>query len=176
MTNSQEGEEEHEGSRPETDSPARPPRVAKLPERLGQQPIAALEHDRCGRDCDRRQRIALRLEMRREEGWSVPHALPSGNHLQHATSRQRRDRRPRSTRAIANSQAQLHGLGEFGDAHRLVSNRLHEARIAAWLWPPPPSPSSRSRRRSSSSLFWPGTSCPEAVDGSAHLARSYLTS
>src|SRR4030095_7620906 len=32
MTDSQEGEEEHDGARAETHSPARPPRVAELPE------------------------------------------------------------------------------------------------------------------------------------------------
>src|SRR5437868_12347143 len=74
MTDSQEGEEEHETSRPQTHSPARPPRVAELPERSYQQPIAALEHDRCSRDCDRRQRIPLRLDIQR---WGLPHALPS---------------------------------------------------------------------------------------------------
>jgi hypothetical protein len=74
MTDSQEGEEEHEGSRPQTHSPARPPRVAKLPECSYQQPIAALEHDRCSRDSDRRQRIPLRLDIQR---WGLPHALPS---------------------------------------------------------------------------------------------------
>jgi hypothetical protein len=57
MTDSQEREDEHDRNRPETESPARPPRVSKLPERSQQQPIAALEHDRCSRDGDRRQRI-----------------------------------------------------------------------------------------------------------------------
>jgi hypothetical protein len=71
MTDSQEREEEHEGSRPETESPARSPRVSKLPERSHQQAIAALEHDRCSRDCDRRQRIPLRLDIQR---WGLPHA------------------------------------------------------------------------------------------------------
>jgi hypothetical protein len=89
MTDSQEGEKEHEGSRPETHPPACPPRVAKLPERSYQQPIAALEYDRCSRDCDRRQRIPLRLELQR---WGLPHALLSRSHRQHATSRQRRHR------------------------------------------------------------------------------------
>jgi len=90
MPDSQEREEEHEGSRPETDSPARPPRVSKLPERSYQQPITALEHDRCGRDCDRRQRIPLPLDIQR---WGLPHAPPSRSHRQHATSRRRRHRR-----------------------------------------------------------------------------------
>src|SRR5205085_10036915 len=85
MTDSQEREEEHEGSRPETESPARSPRVSKLPERSHQQPIAALEHDRCGRDGDRRQRIPLLLDTRRKERWGLPHALPSRDHPQHAT-------------------------------------------------------------------------------------------
>jgi hypothetical protein len=101
MTDSQEGEEEHEGSRSETESPARSPRVSKLPERSHQQPIAALEHDRCSRDCDRRERIPLQLEPRREERWCRPHAHPSRNLPQHATSCQRRHRRPGRTASRA---------------------------------------------------------------------------
>src|SRR5204862_7827895 len=74
MTDSQEREDEHDRNRPETESPARPPRVSKLPERSQQQPIAALEHDRCSRDGDRRQRIPLQLDIQR---WRLTHALPS---------------------------------------------------------------------------------------------------
>src|SRR5437762_14230676 len=77
MTDSQEREKEHDGSRPDAESPARPPRVSKLPERSHQQPIAALEHDRCSRDGERGQRIPLQLDNRWEERWVFPHALPS---------------------------------------------------------------------------------------------------
>jgi hypothetical protein len=80
MTDSQKCEDEHDGDRSGSESPARPPRVSKLPERLHQQPIAALEHDRCSRDSDRRQRISLQPGIRREGRWSSPHALPSGDH------------------------------------------------------------------------------------------------
>src|SRR5207237_4295044 len=59
MTNSQEREDEHDRNRPETESPARPPRVSKLPERSQQQPIAALEQGRCTRAAAPRQRIPL---------------------------------------------------------------------------------------------------------------------
>src|SRR6185437_10732328 len=87
VTRGQKSEDEHDDRRPETHAPARPPRVAKLPERTHQQPVAAFEHDRCSRDCDRRQRIPLRLDVQR---WGLLHALPSRSQRQHATSRQRR--------------------------------------------------------------------------------------
>ena len=80
MTDSQKSEDEHDGPRPETESPARPPRVSKLPERSPQQPIAALEHDRCSRDGDPRQRIPLLLDNWWEEPWGLPHAFLRGDY------------------------------------------------------------------------------------------------
>jgi hypothetical protein len=75
MTDSQEREEEHDGSRPDTESPARLPRVLKLPERSHKNPIAALEHDWSSRDGDPRERIPLQLDIRLEELWGLPHVL-----------------------------------------------------------------------------------------------------
>jgi hypothetical protein len=73
MTDSQEREQEHEGSRPETESPARSPRVAKLPERSHQQRIAALEDDRSSRNGDSRHRMPIQLGHRWGERWGSPH-------------------------------------------------------------------------------------------------------
>jgi hypothetical protein len=44
VTDRQEREDEHDGNRSGTESPARPARVSELPECSEQQPIAALEH------------------------------------------------------------------------------------------------------------------------------------
>jgi hypothetical protein len=70
-------------------TPQRVLRECRSSERSHQQAIAALEHDRCSRDCDRRQRIPLPLDIQR---WGLPHAPPSSSHRQHATSRRHRHR------------------------------------------------------------------------------------
>jgi hypothetical protein len=95
--------------------------VTKLPERSHQQPIAALEHDRRGRDGDRRQRIALRLKMRREGRWGLPMRFLQGTTCSMP---------PPASPEIGAPGAQRRGYASKDDAANLSGKA---ARLVRWL-------------------------------------------
>ena len=72
MPSGQQRQDDHKRSRSGGEHPLALSRAPEAPERADQQAIPALEHERCKRDGDRRQRVPLEAGARAEPHWASP--------------------------------------------------------------------------------------------------------